>query len=103
MLQNEKKHREPEVPREEVPVVARITSKELAITHFVKKWHPSECLFYKIKSGCRFGEKVLISHIVRLTHSLVSGPKRMMKRSAIAMMKKNDWHENVQEPVVYHA
>ena len=35
------KHREPEVPEEEVPVVecldglARITSKELAITHFV--------------------------------------------------------------------
>ena len=36
------KHREPEVPEEEVPVVecldglARITSKELATTHFVK-------------------------------------------------------------------
>ena len=36
------KHREPDVPEEEVPVVdcldglARITSKELAITHFVK-------------------------------------------------------------------
>ena len=35
-------HQEPEVPEEEVPVVecldgpARITSKELAITHFVK-------------------------------------------------------------------
>ena len=35
-------HREPEVPEAEVPVVecldglARITSKELAITHFVK-------------------------------------------------------------------
>ena len=35
-------HREPEVPEEEVPVeecfdgLARITSKELAITHFVK-------------------------------------------------------------------
>ena len=35
-------HREPEVPEEEVPVVecldgfARISSKELAITHFVK-------------------------------------------------------------------
>ena len=36
------KHREPEIPEEEVPVVdcldglARITLKELAITHFVK-------------------------------------------------------------------
>ena len=36
------KHRQPEVPREEVPVVecldglVKITLKELAITHFVK-------------------------------------------------------------------
>ena len=27
---------------------------------FCEKWHPPECLFYKTKSGCRFGEKVLI-------------------------------------------
>ena len=26
---------------------ARITSKELAQLHSVKKWHPPECLFYK--------------------------------------------------------
>ena len=58
--------REPEVPEAGVPVVvcldglARITSKELAITHFCEKWHPPECLFYKTKSGCRFGEKLLI-------------------------------------------
>ena len=24
---------------------------------FFEKWHPPECLFYKTKSGCRFGEK----------------------------------------------
>ena len=59
-------HREPEVSEEKVPVLecldglARITSKELAINHFVKRWHPPECLFYKTKSGCRFGGKVLI-------------------------------------------
>ena len=51
-------HREPEVPEAEVPVVecldglARITSKELAITHFVKSG-----TLQKTKSGCRFGEK----------------------------------------------
>ena len=61
--QNVKNHREPAVPEEEVPVVecldglARITLEELAITHFCEKWHPPECLFYKTKSGCRFGEK----------------------------------------------
>ena len=60
--------REPEVPEEEVPAVecfdglASITSEELAITHSVKKWHPPECLFYKTKSGCRFGEKCSYAH-----------------------------------------
>ena len=45
-----KNHREPEVPEEEVPVVecldgfARITSKELAITRFVKNVAPSRML-----------------------------------------------------------
>ena len=61
-------HREPEVPEEKVPVEecldgpARITLEELAITHFVKEWHPPECLYYKTKSGCRFGEKCSFAH-----------------------------------------
>ena len=42
--------------------LARINSKELAITHFCEKWHPPECLFYKTKSGCRFGEKCSFAH-----------------------------------------
>ena len=41
---------------------ARITSKELAPIHSVKKWHPPECLFYKTESGFRFGEKCSYSH-----------------------------------------
>ena len=55
--------REPEVPEERVRVVecldgpARITSKEHAPIHSVKKWHPPECFFYKSESGCKFGEK----------------------------------------------
>ena len=62
------KRREPEVPEEKVPAVerldglARITLDELATTHFVKKWQPPECLFYKTKSGCRFGEKCSCAH-----------------------------------------
>ena len=27
-----------------------------------EKWHPPECLFYKSKSGCRFGEKCSYAH-----------------------------------------
>ena len=58
-------HREPEVPEEEVPVVecleglARITSKELAVTLFCEKWHPPECLFYKKQEWLPFWGEVL--------------------------------------------
>ena len=29
---------------------------------FCEKWHPPECLYYKTKSGCRFGEKCSFAH-----------------------------------------
>ena len=29
---------------------------------FCEKWHPPECLFYKSKKGCRFGEKCSYAH-----------------------------------------
>ena len=66
MQQNERNASRTRSPRGKVPVVecldgfARITSKELAITHFCEKWHSPECLFYKSENGCRFGEKVLL-------------------------------------------
>ena len=91
-------HREPEVPEEKVPVVecldglARITSKELAITHSVKKWHPPECLFYKTKSGCRFGEKCSYAHR-QVDEQPTRRPKKNDDKSAVAMLKKGDWHE----------
>ena len=88
------KRRGPEVPEARVPVVecidglARITSKELAITR-------------SVKSGtlCRFGEKCSYAH--RQVDEQPS--KRYEKnddKSAVAMLKKNDWHENVRQPVV---
>ena len=36
--------------------------KGTCITSFCEKWHPPECLFYKTKSGCRFGEKCSCAH-----------------------------------------
>ena len=39
-------------------------------------------------------------HIVRLMNNLLKGPKKNDDKSAVAMLKKNDWHENVREPVV---
>ena len=91
-------HREPEVPEEKVPVVecldglARITLEELAITHVVKKWHPPECLFYKTKSGCRFGEKCSYAHR-QVDEQPTKRSKKNDDKSAVAILKKGDWHE----------
>ena len=67
---------------------------------FHKIWHPPECLFYKTKSGCRFGAKNARMHIVRLMNSQAEGPKRTTTISAAAMLKKGDWYESVREPVI---
>ena len=79
--------------------LARITAKELAITHFVKGGTLLECLFYKTKSGCRCGEKCSYAH-----RQDDEKPSKWSKKnddiSAVAMLKKNDWHENVREDVV---
>ena len=76
------KHREPEVPEEEVPVVeclddlARIALEELAITHFVKGG--------TLQSACSTRPRVVVglvksahTHTVRLMNSRLKGPKRM--------------------------
>ena len=66
---------------------------------FCEKWHPPECLFCKTKSGCRFGEKCSYAH-----HQVDEQPSKRSKKnddkSAVAMLKKNDWHENVRQLVV---
>ena len=79
------KHREPEVPEERVPVVecldglARITSKELARTHFVKGG--------TLQNACSTRPRVVVglgksahTHTVRLMNSRLKGPKRMMTK-----------------------
>ena len=72
--------------------LARITSKELAITHFVKSG--------TLQNACTTRPRVVVglgksahSHIVRLTHSRRNGPKKNDDKSAVAMLKKGDWHE----------
>ena len=97
--------REPEVLEERVLVVecldghARITSKELATTHFVKGGTLQNVLFYKTKSGCRFGEKCSYAHR-QVDEQLSIRSKKNDDKSAVAMLKKSDWHENVREPVI---
>ena len=77
--------REPEVPEERVPVVecldglARITSKELATTHFVNSG--------TLQNACSTRPRVVVglgksahTHTVRLMNSRLKGPKRMMTK-----------------------
>ena len=61
-------HGGPKVPGEGAPVVesidglAKIASKELATTRFLKNGTLQKCLCCKTKSGCRFGEKCSFAH-----------------------------------------
>ena len=85
MQQNERKASRTRSPEEEVPVVecldglARITSKELAITHFVKNG--------TLQNACSTRPRVVVDleksarmHTVRLMNSRLQGPKRMMTK-----------------------
>ena len=73
--------------------------KGTCINSFCEKWHPPECLFYKTKSGCKFGEKCSYAHRQVEEQPSIRSRKNDDK-SAVAMLKKNDWRENVRQPVV---
>ena len=66
---------------------------------FCEKWHPPECLFYKTKSGCRFGEKCSYAHR-QVDEQPSKRSKKNDDKSAVAMLKKNDLHESVWQPLV---
>ena len=83
-------HQNPEVPEEqvpeaEVPVVerldglARITSKELAITHFVKSGTLQNACSTRPRAVVCLG-KSAHTHTVRLSNSRLKCPKRMMTK-----------------------
>ena len=59
---------------------------------FCKRWHPPECLFYKNKNGCRFGEKCSFAH-----RQVDAQPTKWSKsnndKSAVALLKKGNWQE----------
>ena len=66
---------------------------------FCEKWHPPECLFCKTKIGCRFGEKCSFAHR-QVDTQPTKRSKKNADKSAVAILKKGDWHESVWEPVV---
>ena len=58
---------------------------------FCETWHPPECLYYKTKSGCRFGEKCSFAH-----RQVDAQPTKWSKsnndESAVALLNKGYWH-----------
>ena len=65
---------------------------------FFKRWPPPECLFYKTKNGCRFGEKCSFAH-----RQVDAQPTKWSKsnndKSAVAILKKENWEERERESV----
>ena len=63
---------------------------------FCERLHPPECLFYKTKSGCRFGEKCSHAHR-QVDEQPTKRSKKNDDKSAVAMLKKGDWQEREPE------
>ena len=86
MQQSERKPSRTEVPEVKVRVVecrdglARITSKELAITHPAKGGILLNACFTRTRMVAVLGKSALL-HIVRLTHSRRNGPNRIMAKA----------------------
>ena len=59
---------------------------------FCEKWHPPECLFYKTKSGCRFGEKCSFAHR-QVDEQSTKRSKKNDGKSAVATLKKGNWQD----------
>ena len=68
MQQNERKASKTRSPRGKSPSgrMSRWPCKDYlkgtCNDSFCERWHPPECLYYKTKSGCRFGEKCSYAH-----------------------------------------
>ena len=63
---------------------------------FCEKWHPPECLYYKTKSGCRFGEKCAFAHR-QVDEQPTKRSKTNNEKSDVAMLKKGNWQESVTD------
>ena len=91
-------HRGPEVPEVKARVVewSRWPCKDYlkgsCNNSFCEKWHPPECLFYKTKSGCWFGEKCSFAHR-QVDEQPTKRSKKNDDKSAVAMLNKGNWQE----------
>ena len=92
MRQNERKSSRTRSPRGKSPSGRRSRwpckdyFKGICNNSFCEKWHPPECLFYKTKSGCRFGEKCSLAHR-QVDEQPTKRSKKNDDKSAVAMLK----------------
>ena len=68
---------------------------------FVENGTPPECLYYKTKSGCRFWEKCSFAHR-QVDEQPTKCSKSNDDKSAVALLKKGDWHERGSVTDQYH-
>ena len=66
---------------------------------FCDKWHPPECVFYKTKSGCKFGEKCSYAHR-QVDEQPSKRSKKNGDKSAVTMLKKHEPYDRTGRPVV---
>ena len=102
MQQNERKSSRTRSPRGKSPSgrMSRWPCKDYlrgtCNNSFCKRWHPPECLYYKTKSVCRFGEKCSFAHR-QVDEQQTKRSKTNDDKSAVAILKKGNWQE--REPV----
>ena len=86
--------------RECIEGLARITpQKELATTHFVKGGTLQNACFTRPRVVAGLGEKCSYAHR-QVDEQPSKRSKKNDDKSAVAMLKKGDWHESVREPVI---
>ena len=107
MQQNERKSSRTRSPRGRSPsgrksrVPCKDYLKGTCNDSFCEKWHPPECLFCKSENGCRFGEKCSYAHR-QVDEQPTKRSKKNDDKSAVAMLKKGDWHERESVTDRYH-
>ena len=107
MRQNERKPSRTRSPRGKSPSgrMSRWLCKDYfrgtCNNSFCERWHPPECLYYKTKSGCRFGEKCSFAHR-QVDEQLTKWSKSNNDKSAVAILEMGNWQEIESESDALH-
>ena len=93
MQQSERKPSRTRSPRGKSPSgrmsrwPCKVYFKGICNNSFCEKWNPPESLFYKTKSGCRFGEKCSFAHR-QVDEQPTKGSKSKNDKSAVLYWKR---------------